>query len=336
MVNLNECKAKILNKILPKIDTDKINICVGNESIEIATKNTPIIILHSELCEYGIVPLSQEYVSILLGDTTQKEKIPYEINGAILEKLLAPKIEELSKLINSNIEITEYRDYSKENQFQYFVDFMLNIDCSKSNDDLSNIFDDQSKKIPLRFLIKNDTCLDTLIDKVSQLQDYNIFDIDILTVDLKYLLGYTVLSIDELKSLKIGDALVPEKFYFSDKNLLVTNDELYFNANCDEDLSNITLTNCSNPIDIGRNMVDNNQDIQVDVSELNVNVQFVLDTVPINIKDLSGLKSGSVLPINNKDLSNIDIVVNNQKIGKGRVISVNDEYLIQITNFNKK
>ncbi len=67
------------------------------------------------------------------------------------------------------------------------------------------------------------------------------------------------------------------------------------------------------------------------IANLEVECQVRLGTVTMNIAELNQLKQGQILPLSQKTHEPVDILLNNQLIARGNLMSIEDCFAIQVT-----
>ncbi len=72
-----------------------------------------------------------------------------------------------------------------------------------------------------------------------------------------------------------------------------------------------------------------------DFETLKATVEVVFGKTRLTLKELAGLKPGSLLPLDDLCDDLVDIYVNGTKIGRGEVVAVDGQFGVKIVNFAK-
>lgn len=169
-----------------------------------------------------------------------------------------------------------------------------------------------------------------------------------LSATVKVLIDSLELTLGQLKSLNVGDALLFNNFINNDRFTLQcaghkaiavlntvasdsaaqespTDDNQQSNDNKDYYLVMVEpFAPYNDPFLEGKDMSFDNLD------NVPLKVDCVLSSFDMKIGDLKSLNTGSRLPLHNDSLSNIKIYVNNNLVALGKVIDIDGTYALQI------
>ena len=169
-----------------------------------------------------------------------------------------------------------------------------------------------------------------------------------LSATVKVLIDSLELTLGQLKSLNVGDALLFNNFINNDRLTLQcaghkaiavlntvasdsaeqespTDDNQQSNDNKDYYLVMVEpFAPYNDPFLEGKDMSFDNLD------NVPLKVDCVLSSFDMKIGDLKSLNTGSRLPLHNDSLSNIKIYVNNNLVALGKVIDIDGTYALQI------
>lgn len=71
------------------------------------------------------------------------------------------------------------------------------------------------------------------------------------------------------------------------------------------------------------------------LEDLKAHVEVVFGKTTMTLKELAGLDTGSLLPLDDLCDDLVDIIVNGSKIGRGEVVVVDDHFAVKIVTFTK-
>lgn len=197
----------------------------------------------------------------------------------------------------------------------------------------------------------NESVINDFLDRLEQHQDLITTKKTLstnLSATVKVLIDSLDLTLGQLKSLNIGDALLFNNFINNDRFTLQcaghkaiavlntvasdsadqespTDDNQQSNDNKDYYLVMVEpFAPYNDPFLEGKDMSFDNLD------NVPLKVDCVLSSFDMKIGDLKSLNTGSRLPLHNDSLSNIKIYVNNNLVALGKVIDIDGTYALQI------
>ena len=197
----------------------------------------------------------------------------------------------------------------------------------------------------------NESVINDFLDRLEQHQDLITTKKTLstnLSATVKVLIDSLELTLGQLKSLNVGDALLFNNFINNDRFTLQcaghkaiavlntvasdsaeqespTDDNQQSNDNKDYYLVMVEpFAPYNDPFLEGKDMSFDNLD------NVPLKVDCVLSSFDMKIGDLKSLNTGSRLPLHNDSLSNIKIYVNNNLVALGKVIDIDGTYALQI------
>lgn len=134
-------------------------------------------------------------------------------------------------------------------------------------------------------------------------------------------------SLQELSSLKLQDLELLRTEQIINHNL-----EKAKNMQENEQIAN-NSTNIDNQDTSDKVQEQANQSLNLE--DINLRVDCVLDSFNLPLSEVSDLKEGSCLKLKNNTLNDINIYINEHLCAKGKVIAINDQFALQITQITK-
>ena len=317
MIKLSSIKTRIINALLAVCKEDGIKIQTGENSIEFSQSNTPLIIITADLCEYAIAPLDTAFTGSFIKDKAVVSALPLELIAATLEKTLSDKIEYVSNLLYTKIDITSYEPLSAASKFIEYIDFLFHSENLQTD-------------IPLRLFFKNESSINNFLDRLAALKREEYIPDSLLSVHFEKIIGSQSFSYEELNSLETGDAVFLEKNYYAEKKILLKSDRISYVLDIGENNEAIISPGSFE----GSERMSSNEEVNLD--KLVLNLEFSLGSKDMTVEDLKQLAPGSSLNLEDHDLSNIQLKINGQTIGYGQLIQVNDQYAVQISRISGK
>jgi hypothetical protein len=317
VIKLSAQKTRIVNAILAVCKENEITVQTGENSIEFSQSNTPLIVITADLCEYALAPLDTAFTAGFIKDQTVISALPMELIAATLEKTLSDKIEYVSNLLYTKIDVTSYEPLSASSKFSEYIDFSFHSENKQIN-------------IPLRLYFKNESSVNNFLDRLAALNKQEYIPDSLLSVHFEKIIGSQSFSYEELNSLETGDAVFLEKNFYIEKKILLKSDRITYILDTGENNEAII----SHESFEGSEIMNSNEEVNLD--KLTLNVEFSLGSKDMTVEELKQLAPGSSVNLEDPDLSNIQLKVNGQIIGYGHLIQVNDQYAVQINRINNK
>lgn len=248
---------------------------------------------------------------------------PQDLDPALklagLEILLAGPLQQLGALLDSNITVVNYQQYFQARPEQPYWCFKLKIG---------------DFTVPLVLYANNDDAAQALQAKLQPLcarVAAATAENSLLPLLLSIIIGRMRLSAEEFSGLRVGDALVPDECALRQNTLLLLAGNLCARAVLQEGALQLgenfkTMA--------GSDMSDQKNTAGADLTALDnlqLEVVFELERQQISLKELKTLQAGSILPLQNRDLNQISLLINGQKAAEGRLIEVGDAFAVQLT-----
>ncbi len=320
MIDLSLNKISLLNAILPVVDPNIITLQKGQSSIQFNAKNTPLLVINADLVEYAIAPLNLDFLSSVVKDLASVDNFPFELIGALLEKEISPYIKNTNNIINTQINVVSYKTIAAVSDYIESIDFSLN--------------QPDGRTLPLRLYFKNDTCIGNFLEKIKRLDKKSTLEIDKLSMQLDKIIGSQRFNVSEIKELEVGDAILMAENYIAQKSILLKNEKFACLVNISDTGETTVAENGINFSYKETVLMENIKNSKIE--NITLKVEFSLGTIEKTIEELNNLTEGSIIDLEKIDPSNITIKINNQTIGYGQLIKVNDAYAVQLTNIDSK
>lgn len=282
-------------------------------------------------CNFVLVPLSYSFVKDTIENIEDKDiaNIDDTMLLGMLELYMQKYFKTLGDSIEASIVVEKYiTDFNKD-IYPYAFSFSLN-------------------NIPFTIYVKDDDTINACIQKfevfkaneASFSSNEIVNDIDVI---LNYNIGLSSLSLKDLKDIEVGDAICLDNFFLTSDFITISTSDYFAKAKIEN--QNLVLTSkffkgkisMSSP-DEAQNPTSNTEENQdtINFDNIPLNVSYVIERTKFNIKDLKELKEGDKLPLNNKDLSQVIMVVNDKTVATGRIIDVGNHYAFQVTKIGIK
>lgn len=310
-----------LYNVLHRVCDENI-VKVENFNYSIEPKKNIALSVNAFSCNFAIVPLSFDYVKSTIDslDDTEIEALDNNILLASLELYLKDDLKLLGEKIDAVIVVEQYlTDFNKNS---YTFSFSINV-----------------KNIPFTIYLKDNDTLLACINKLALLNKQNNSNENIvedLPLYLNFNIGYSKITLEELKSLETGDAISLDRFFLISNYINVSTGSLIAKASIKE--HTLTLENkfFKGKISMdGTTSKDTTNEV-VNLDDISLDVSYVIERSKKTIKDIKELKEGSQIALNNSDLSQVMMVINDQVIAHGRIIDVGEHFAFQITKFSEK
>ncbi|MBO8416321.1 MAG: FliM/FliN family flagellar motor switch protein [Proteobacteria bacterium] len=144
--------------------------------------------------------------------------------------------------------------------------------------------------------------------------------------------GRFSLTARELKTLRPGDAAVLTEYYLKQEELSLECGTLCSRAQVQG--SGLVL---KQPFQHNESipMADEKSKDLTAADDLQLDCVLELDRLSMSLSELKALQEGSVLPLNNRDLTQVKMLINGQCTAEGRIIEAGDCFAFQITRLPK-
>ena len=169
-------------------------------------------------------------------------------------------------------------------------------------------------------------------------------------------IGTTLLGIDEIEKLEVGDAVLFDKYFIHEMNIMIKTGKLEALADISADFKTLTLKSSLKQNSRSLNMADDtistdnkivdseNSDIisqstkteMTNIDNLKFEVDYILDQKNMTLSEIKELTEGSVIDINPLALNHIKLSINGQCIGTGKIIDAGDSLAIEIQEISRK
>ena len=169
-------------------------------------------------------------------------------------------------------------------------------------------------------------------------------------------IGTTLLGIDEIEKLEVGDAVLFDKYFIHEMNIMIQTGQLEALADISADFKTLTLKSSLKQNSRSLNMADDtistdnkivdseNSDIisqstkteMTNIDNLKFEVDYILDQKNMTLSEIKELTEGSVIDINPLALNHIKLSINGQCIGTGKIIDAGDSLAIEIQEISRK
>ena len=169
-------------------------------------------------------------------------------------------------------------------------------------------------------------------------------------------IGTTLLGIDEIEKLEVGDAVLFDKYFIHEMNIMIKTGKLEALADISADFKTLTLKSSLKQSRRSLNMADDtistdnkivdseNSDIisqstkteMTNIDNLKFEVDYILDQKNMTLSEIKELTEGSVIDINPLALNHIKLSINGQCIGTGKIIDAGDSLAIEIQEISRK
>lgn len=242
------------------------------------------------------------------------DKLEADLKLAGVEILLLEPLEKLSALFGSEICIESYEaeytpaDGLSQVSFEYLLDgCMVPFVLYASTEGMEFLY---QKTQPLA-----EQKLQTQADPDP-------------TVMVHYVAGRFTLTAEDLKSLREGDAAVLSEYYLKQDELSLECGSLCARAQAQGGKLLLTQSFHQNE---AVPMADENSADLTAPDNLKLDCVLELDRQSMSLSELKALQEGSVLPLNNRDLTQVKLLVGGQCTAVGRIIEAGDCFAFQIT-----
>ena len=253
----------------------------------------------------------------LLKDLNYKD-LPYELTEVASMLILSEKITKLEELIDSKISLKEpFDDFNAS----FSLDFILKT---------------EKYDLPLRLEIISVEAVKLIISRLKNIEPKkNNLKPNLL---FSFIVGEGKLNLEELKNLECGDVLIFNKYYLENNNIYVKNSKyIFIFEKKNTDLELVACEFNENLNSKGKNMSENNENSShtIDPNNLEFKVEFELSRKLMTLDEISTLKIGSVIALGKDIQSPIAIIVNDKKIGDGKIVDLGGTLGVQITSLQK-
>ncbi len=255
-------------------------------------------------------------------ENVEPENLSPDLLLAGYELYLKDTLKKLGDVLDASISVSSYLHDFKPEDYKDRIYFYLHKD---------------NLKIPLGLHFKLEDGMTILLSKLDSIKTTSEKDPD-LNCEVQYIIGKTVVTLKELKSLKTGDGIALDEFFLkNDQVILKCNNYGAVALASDNKLTLQTPFSLVAPQQGGSAMADDvaDKDNLTSLDDLNYELYFELDRKTFTLAEIKSLTAESVIELNNKDLSNIAIMAGTQRIGRGRIIDLGDRFGLQITEFAK-
>ena len=280
-------------------------------------------------CTYSDFELSSDMLDSMQG----------ELYLALFENSIKSKLKSLENITDKSIQITDY--ISKDRLSEYTggtLSFKL-----KDKDEITFKIH-ALNKASLEFARK---CLP------NQKENDSVPD---LCTNVDIVIGTTLLGIDEIEKLEVGDAVLFDKYFIHEMNIMIKTGKLEALADISADFKTLTLKSSLKQNSRSLNMADDtistdnkivdseNSDIisqstkteMTNIDNLKFEVDYILDQKNMTLSEIKELTEGSVIDINPLALNHIKLCINGQCIGTGKIIDAGDSLAIEIQEISRK
>ena len=299
-----------------------INRCHGNTPIKISLKASPpkdaIVALSLKAFSHSFALSCVDFNTLLQSSFAHDidiKTVDDDIKAALFEFLIKDYINKAGEILDANIVVDDYIDKNTLKEYGFHINFDLATNNGLCNMTLHTKSADAIEAISQK--IRSNCKLET---------HHNITNKAFLRS--AFVIGFSTLSVEDLNNLQLGDAIIMDKCFIDSNSLILTTEDKVFKGNVND--NSFCITGIYNMTETNDTRSD---DTTIEsLGELKVKIHFELESCLMSIDDLSALQEGSVIDLQDNDLTCVNISCNNQIIGQGRVIALGDRYALEITS----
>ncbi|ELD0488023.1 FliM/FliN family flagellar motor switch protein [Escherichia coli] len=147
---------------------------------------------------------------------------------------------------------------------------------------------------------------------------------DELTFELRYVLGYSTLSLNDLINIVSGDILIIERA----NARIMTGQYVLYEFDYNEEKGGVV----GNMVNTNAGLQGKKEEIQFEWCDLPVDVEFVLDKLTISLSELDKISVGDTLPLALNAEKNIKIYINKKLLAIGELVEIDNGMLaVEVT-----
>lgn len=286
--------------------------------------------------QIALHPLDDKFLqNFAVLDEYRDLTLPDDLYLGFFETLLGGAFEKIASLAGAEFADRSYTGFDKLSEYACSLDVMVH-----AGDDLP-----LKEDLNLRVFIKDEDSVEALCRLFENLlpaaEPQNALQAD---ANLQLCLGRSRLSIEELKSLRVLDAVVIDEYFLKEKTVIVTFKQMEAKARLEQDRLVLAqdfakvqgdLTRMSEPDSITEETYEEAGLAPLTpLSQVNLNLSFNLKGQPVTLEDAASLKEGSIINLAETGLDDVAVCIEGQCIARGRVISVGTQYAVQITRLD--
>lgn len=239
-----------------------------------------------------------------------------DLKAALLEHALKPYINMAGEKLDAHIVVDGYLGYDDLISYSNAISFDLKINKGTFTLTLFG-------KSPDSFL--------ALYERISSCNEVEgaMIGSEAKLIRTSFVKGYTLLSLDELKSLESGDAIVMDCSFVDTNSLLVMAEDTAFMAELDN--GQLSIKGSYDMTDVN----ESDEAALNSLGDLKLKVCFEIDSRYMSLKELDELTQGGIIDLNENFPSNVKLCVNNQIIGHGRIVDLGGRFAFEIASISK-
>ena len=314
MFSVTYAKAKILNALLPRVSSD---ITLYDYAFTNDISPSIALSINAMSSSFAVKPYSFDFLKYFPElSAYSPTDIPGEILAAAFEKTISSYLKILGDHLDAQISVVDFIDKEQLNNYVHKIDISI-----KLND---------IGELPLRVFAKDDNALKAFLERVNILPLINapLQDIDL---KLNLNIGATRLNADEIKSLRVGDALIFDNDLIKNNRVMVCFKNYRALADLNDETKTVVLLSALEENDIQVNTEMSEQKEITKINDIDLKLNFSLDSINLKLSEIQQLTQGSIINLSNTTLDNIAICVEGKCIGYGKVIEIGDKTALQIT-----
>lgn len=285
-----------------------------------------------------------------------KDFLPLELQQVLAENIITPLLEQLEEKVHSQIILEKSYLYTinKKELSSSYISCLLQVQDEETSYETVVYFFIPEEVGSIQFLEK--------IQKILPNIEKNTFVIknESIMLPLSFCVGETELSLAEIKNLEQGDLILFDTYYLKDTfikiyphywqlektNAFNFNENQHILCTLKENLIYVKEWVKTKHKGFSMEQNDNKEDIKdnetsslssaMGLSSMGLSIHFELEQRMISLQELQAIKPGYTFALNVDLLAPVNLVVQGNTIGKGKIVDINGVLGVQVIEFYNK